>query len=196
MAVSDQFAKTIRKVGKKFTSTDDYLVEDYLDLDSPTGISTSWTNEYVRPYMVKANTALPVGGVIYDSFFGSYYLIASMKEEYLLGSTIYKYGNLYKCNVSATFKQDIGSRDTNLEYVASWDTFETLKGLLVNKKLELAELPGALIVENTWFLYCSAKAYMEPTLRVTIDGTNYIIRSVDTTTRAGCAILELQLDTR
>lgn len=196
MGVSNQLEKVIKKIGVKFTNVIN-LAEDYLDLDSPKSSSISWTNESIRPFVIKSGTNFKAGDVVSNQIDGVNYLIASIKEDMLLGQSMNKYGKLLVCNAVPLFYEDVGTRDDDtLEYTSNWSLKHATSGLIVKQRLDLLESGSALITEGVWYLYVPASPDIKILQRVEVLYVNYKVKSIDSISLPGISILELDLDTR
>lgn len=193
MTISTQFEKAISKIGVLFARASD-SAEDYLSLDSLSGSTPSWVRNFVRPFMIKADTDFENGDIVICSIDLYPYLITGLNDDMLIGQSAYKFGNLLKCNVVGTLASSITTRDsqtlqkTEIPNIIEGNAY----GLLTDLRVDLLNTQVGMLEKNEKVLYLSDSFTIKPLYTYSTIATvseEFRIKTVELNSVIGCNLL-------
>lgn len=201
MSVSDQFTNVFTKIGTIFERVSD-LAQDYIDPEYSN--NTSWRGKFVRKFSIKNGTEFSNGDIIRNTIDSTRHLITNLKSDFLLNESIYKGGELYRCNVSGEIQYfSSGERSlSNYKKVGSWVTLHSGEYFcLVPSRLEYYDRDPVPNLVDSMFLYAPVSLNINEDNRVVItnskqDNSTFRVKTVDNLTLDGVQIISLETDKR
>lgn len=199
MSVSPQFTKVWEKIGTVFFRVSD-LVSDYLDLELSS--SVTWRGKFVRRFNIKTDTPFSNGDLIRSSIDSGEFLISNLQSDLLLNESIYKTGELYRCNVSGEIKYfNSGERSaTSYKVAGSWAVLHSGESFcLVPTRIDYSERDPVPNVVHELYMYAPNSLGIQNDFRVTIANPttqNYRVKTVDNLSLEGLSVVGLETDQR
>jgi hypothetical protein len=199
MAIKDQFTEVFKQIGTLFTRVVD-AVEDYLDLELNS--STTWRGKFVRKFSMKSASLYENGDIVQNVLDGTRYLITNLQSDLLLNESIYKTGELYKCNVSGEISFFSSGERSALNYKKSSSWVPLFSGeffVLVPSRLEYIDRDPVPNLVDTLYMYVPNRLGIQNDYRITVNNPiiqHYRIKTVDNLSLEGIQVIQLETDKR